>query len=404
MTVSIPTFIPRPLYREKVSPYIGRNIIKVLVGQRRVGKSYLLYQIMSQIREALPKSSFIYVNKELHDFAFIRSGDDLLAYVKKAAPPAKKVSLFIDEVQDISGFERALRSLVAQEKFDIYCTGSNAYLLSGELATYLSGRHVEIKVYGLSYPEFLVFHKLTDNTDSLLKYMKFGGLPSLINLDLDDRIVYDYLQNIYNAILYKDVVRRFRIRNVFFLERLTEYCADNVGSLVSAKKISDFLKSQKTAISPNVVLNYLSFLCAAFFILRTPRSEIRGKKVFEIGEKYYFEDLGLRHCITGYRQSDIGKILENLVFLHLKTAGFDVTVGKLGDKEIDFVAEKSGYKVYVQVAYLIPDKNAHDREFGNLLSIADNYRKIVVSMDETADGNYKGIEHVNIRKFLTTVV
>jgi predicted AAA+ superfamily ATPase len=400
MSVSIPSFISRPLYMDKISPYMGKNIIKVLVGQRRVGKSYLLYQIMAHIRKSHPQFTLVYINKELHDFDSIRNSVDLLAFIKREAGPAKKTCIFIDEVQDITGFEHALRSLVAQEKFDIYCTGSNAFLLSGELATYLSGRYVETKVYGLSYPEFLVFHKLTNNNDSLLKYMKYGGLPYLINLELEDRIVYDYLQNIYTAILYKDVVRRFRIRNVSFLERLAEYCADNVGLLVSAKKISDFLKSQKTAISPNVVLNYLSFLCAAFFILRTPRSEIKGKKVFEIGEKYYFEDLGLRHSITGYRQSDIGKVLENLVFLHLKTHGFDVHVGKLGDKEIDFIAEKSGEKIYVQVAYLIPDKKAHDREFGNLLSIADNYRKIVVSMDEPADGNYKGIEHVHIRKFL----
>jgi hypothetical protein len=400
MSVSIPSFLGRPLYMDKIAPYMGKNIIKVLVGQRRVGKSYLLYQIMAHIQKHQPRSTLIYINKELHDFASIGNSNDLLAYIKKTAGPAKKASIFIDEIQDISGFEKALRSLMAQERFDIYCTGSNAFLLAGELATYLSGRFVEIKVYGLSYPEFLVFHKLPDDNDSLLKYMKYGGLPYLINLDLEDNIVYDYLRNIYNAILYKDVVRRFRIRNVSFLERLTEYCADNVGSLVSAKKISDFLKSQKTAISPNVVLNYLSFLCAAFFILRTPRSEIKGKKVFEISEKYYFEDLGLRHSITGYQQADIGKVLENLVYLDLKTRGFDVTVGKLGDKEIDFVAEKSGEKLYVQVAYLIPDLKAHDREFGNLLSISDNYRKIVVSMDETAEGNFKGIEHMHIRKFL----
>ena len=400
MSVSIPSFLGRPLYMDKIAPYMGKNIIKVLVGQRRVGKSYLLYQIMAHIQKHQPRSTLIYINKELHDFASIGNSNDLLAYIKKATGPSKKASIFIDEIQDISGFEKALRSLMAQERFDIYCTGSNAFLLAGELATYLSGRYVEIKVYGLSYPEFLVFHKLPDDNDSLLKYMKYGGLPYLINLDLEDNIVYDYLRNIYNAILYKDVVRRFRIRNVSFLERLTEYCADNVGSLVSAKKISDFLKSQKTAISPNVVLNYLSFLCAAFFILRTPRSEIKGKKVFEISEKYYFEDLGLRHSITGFQQADIGKVLENMVFLDLKTRGFDVTVGKLGDKEIDFVAEKSGEKLYVQVAYLIPDQKAHDREFGNLLSISDNYRKIVVSMDDTAEGNFKGIEHMHIRKFL----
>lgn len=401
MDLSIPPFIARPLYMEKISPYIGKNIIKVLVGQRRVGKSYLLYQLMDAIHKSHPQSKLIYINKELHDFAFIKTGEDLLAYIKKETIPTKKTCVFIDEIQDISGFEKALRSLAAQEKFDLYCTGSNAFLLSGELATYLSGRYIEIKVYGLSYREFLVFHKLSDTNGAFLKYMKFGGLPYLVNLELEDRIVYDYLRNIYDTILYKDIVRRFRIRNVFFLERLTEFCAENVGALVSAKKISDFLKSQKTAISPNIVLNYLSFLCAAFFILRTPRSDIKGKKVFEIGEKYYFEDLGLRHSIIGYRQGDIGKILENLVCLNLKTLGFNVTVGKIGDKEIDFVAENPEGKIYVQVAYLIPDQKTHDREFGNLLSIEDNYKKIVVSMDETAGGNYKGIEHMHIRTFLT---
>jgi predicted AAA+ superfamily ATPase len=379
---------------------MGKSIIKVLVGQRRVGKSYLMFQIMAHIRKTHPIFTIIYINKELHDFASIRTSDDLLVYIKKQTHSKNKNCIFIDEIQDITGFEKALRSLVAQDQFDIYCTGSNAFLLSGELATFLSGRYVEIKVYGLSYPEFLVFNDLADTNDSFMKYLKYGGLPYLINLTLDDRIVYDYLRNIYDAILFKDVVRRFHIRNVSFLERLTEYCADNVGSLVSANKISGFLKSQKMAISPSVVLNYLSFLCASFFIIRAPRSEIKGKKVFEIGEKYYFEDLGLRHSILGYRQSDIGKILENIVFLHLKIRGFDVAVGKMGDKEIDFIAESSGERMYVQVAYLIPDNKTHDREFGNLLLINDNYRKIVVSMDETAGGNYKGIEHMNIRKFL----
>ena len=199
---------------------MGKSIIKVLVGQRRVGKSYLLFQIMAHIRKNHPKSTIIYINKELHDFASIRSSDDLLAYIKKETHSKNKMCIFIDEIQDITGFEKALRSLVAQDQFDIYCTGSNAFLLSGELATFLSGRYVEIKVYGLSYPEFLVFNDLADNNDSFMKYLKYGGLPYLINLTLDDRIVYDYLRNIYDAILFKDVVRRFHIRNVSFLERL----------------------------------------------------------------------------------------------------------------------------------------------------------------------------------------
>ena len=293
-----------------------------------------------------------------------------------------------------------MRSLSAEGGYDIYCTGSNAGLLSGELATYLSGRYIEIKVFCLSYIEFLDFHKLKNNTGAFLKYIKYGGLPYLINLKLKDDIVYDYLKNIYNTILFKDVVKRHKIRNIAFLERLTLYLADNTGSLVSAKKISDFLKSQKTNISPNVVLNYLSHLESAFFIFKVRRSEIAGKKIFEIGEKYYFEDLGLRHTLVGYRQTDISKILENLVYIYLKRSGYDITVGIHGKKEIDFVCQKKGERLYVQVAYMITDQRVHDREFGNLLNIKDNFTKIVVSMDEMATGEFKGIRHMHIREFL----
>jgi predicted AAA+ superfamily ATPase len=394
-------FIPRPAYLQRVIPYIGKNLIKVLVGQRRTGKSYMLFQIMEYIRSQKPRSKIVYINKELHEFAGIHTSDDLLKYVNDIVKSGQKASIFIDEIQDISGFEKALRSMVAEERFDLYCTGSNANLLSGELATYLSGRHCEIKIYGLSYQEFLLFHKLSESSESFLKYAKYGGLPYLIHLELDDRIVYDYLQNIYNTILYKDLVSRFGIRNVAFLERLTEYCAENVGSLVSAKKISDFLKSQKISISPNIVLNYLSHLTAAFFVFRVSRSDIKGRKVFEIGEKYYFEDMGLRHTICPFHQGDIGKVLENLVYLHLRQNGFEVFIGKLGDKEIDFVAQRGSEKIYVQVAYVIANEKTHEREFGNLLAIADNYRKVVVSMDEVAQGNYKGIEHLHIRKFVS---
>ena len=223
---------------------------------------------------------------------------------------------------------------------------------------------------------------MKENKDSFLKYVKYGGLPYLIHLQPDDEVIYDYLSNVYNTILLKDIVARHGVRNVAFLERLVEYVADHTGSLVSAKKISDFLKSQRTKISPNVVQNYLSFLTSAFFLFRAPRFDIVGKKRFVIGEKYYFEDLGLRHAIIGYTQKDIGRVLENLVYLHLRINGFHVAVGNMGTKEIDFVCEKGNEKLYVQVAYLIPDEKVHEREFGNLLKIPDNHRKLVVSMDE----------------------
>ncbi|OQY02191.1 MAG: ATPase [Desulfobacteraceae bacterium 4572_123] len=400
----IKEYITRQHYLDRVRPYIGKDIIKVITGQRRVGKSYLLFQIMDVITASDPGAQIIYINKELYEFDFIDNYRALLEYIKNKAKSKKNRYVFIDEIQDIDQFEKALRSLSAEGGYDIYCTGSNAGLLSGELATYLSGRYVEIKVFCLSYIEFLDFHKLQNNSGTFLKYIKYGGLPYLINLKLEDDIVYDYLKNIYNTILFKDVVKRHRIRNIAFLERLTIYLADNAGSLVSAKKISDFLKSQKTNISPNVVLNYLSHLESAFFILKVRRSEIAGKKIFEIGEKYYFEDLGLRHTIIGYRQADIGKILENLVFLHLKRSGYSITVGRIGEKEIDFACEKEGERLYVQVAYMITDQRVHDREFGNLLRIKDNFTKIVVSMDEMTGGKFKGIKHVNIKDFLVFAV
>jgi predicted AAA+ superfamily ATPase len=396
----IKKYITRQHYLDRIQPYIGKDIIKVITGQRRVGKSYLLFQIMDMVTASDPEAQIIYINKELYEFDFIDNHKALLAYIHSKAEERKNRYVFIDEIQDIDQFEKALRSLSAEGRYDIYCTGSNAGLLSGELATYLSGRYVEIKVFCLSYTEFLDFHKLQNNSGAFLKYVRYGGLPYLFNLKLEDDVVYDYLRNIYNTILFKDVVKRHGIRNIAFLERLTIYLADNTGSLVSAKKISDFLKSQKTNISPNVVLNYLSHLESAFFILKVRRSGIACKKIFEVGEKYYFEDLGLRHTIIGYRQADIGRILENLVFIHLKRSGYDVTVGRIRQKEIDFSCEKRGERLYVQVAYMITDQKVHDREFGNLLEIKDNFTKIVVSMDEMTGGPFKGIRHVNIRDFL----
>ena len=397
----IKKYIKRPHYLDRIRPFMSKEIIKVLVGQRRVGKSYLLFQIIDElVRQGTKKNSILYINKELHEFEPIRDYRNLLSYISQAGKSRKITTLLIDEIQGISQFERALRDLQAGGRYDIYCTGSNADLLSGELATNLSGRYVEMEVYSLSYPEFLVFHNLDNTEDTLLKYMKYGGLPYIVNLDLNDTVVYDYLRSINNTILFKDVVARFNIRNVAFLERLVEYVADNTGSLVSAKKISDFLKSQKTNISPNIVLNYLSFLSNAFLIFKVRRSEIGGKRIFEINEKYYFQDSGLRHALVGYQPSDIGKMLENIVFMHLRASGYSITVGQLGSKEIDFVCEKRGDRLYVQVAYLIPDEKSRAREFGNLLQIRDNYPKFVVSMDRMMEGGEKGIRHVHITQFL----
>lgn len=398
----IKTYIKRQKYLDTIQPYRDKDVIKVIVGQRRVGKSYMFLQLMDMIREEDRSANIISIDKELHEFDQVNDHRSLIRYVEEKTRKSKRRNyLFIDEIQDIANFERALRSLNASGKYDIYCTGSNANLLSGELSTYLGGRSVEIRIHSLSYPEFLLFHRLDESESSFLKYVKFGGLPFLIHLELDDTIAYDYLRNVNNTILFKDVIARFNIRNAAFLERLVEYVADNIGSLVSAKRISDFLKSQKVNISPNVVLDYLSNLCSAFFISKVPRQDVKGKKIFEINDKFYFEDLGLRHSLVRYHQRDINKVLENLVFSYLVASGYEVKVGQLGKKEIDFICEKGGERTYIQVAYVITEEN-REREFGNLLEIPDNYPKAVVSMDElVGGGSYRGIRHINLRKFLT---
>ena len=393
-------YIKRNLYFNQIEPFIGTGLIKVITGQRRVGKSYVLLQLMDEIRKRDPNGRIIYINKEDYRFEAIKSHEDLMEYLKSKSKKGKNHYLFIDEIQEIKNFEIVLRSLYAKEDWDIYCTGSNATLLSGELATYLSGRYVQIRIYPLNYKEFLQFQRLTNSADSFMRYIRYGGLPHLINLPQEDWIVYEYLRNIQDTIVLRDIIARFKVRNVHFLQDLIYYLADITGSIVSAKRISDYLKSQRINLSPKLVLEYLSYLEAVYFVERVKRTEIVGRKIFEIGDKFYFEDLGMRHALIPFKQKDIGKVLENIVFLHLKTSGYQVYVGKQGDKEIDFVAEKNEEKIYIQVAYLITDENTHKREFGNLLAIPDNQPKIVVSMDETATGNYKGIEHISIRNFL----
>ncbi|GBD87039.1 hypothetical protein BMS3Abin03_00965 [bacterium BMS3Abin03] len=393
-------YFTRQIYSEKIEPYIDKNLIKVIVGQRRIGKSYFLLQIMDLIRERKSDALIIYINKEDLTFEHIRNYSDLMEYAEDKKSKNKKAYLFIDEIQDIDGFERALRHFQTKREWDIYCTGSNADLLSGELSTYLSGRYIEIKMYGLSYSEFLMFHSLTDTVESFDKYLRFGGLPYLYNLPLKEKVIYDYLKNVYAAILFKDVVSRYNVRNVSFLERLTHYVADNIGQIVSAKKISDFLKSQQLRFSGNIVLDYLNYLCNAYFIIKVKRNDLKGKRILEIGEKYYLEDTGLRHALTGYKSGDISQLLENVVFLHLLIKDYEVTIGKLGDKEIDFVCDKAAERIYIQVTLSLANEEVRKREYGNLIAIKDNFKKIVVTADEYRTTSVKGIEIWNIRKFL----
>jgi len=396
-------FITREKYVEKIRAFIGKNVIKVLTGQRRVGKSYILLQLMDEIKKSVVGANIIYINLELEKFRHLTSSKDLYEYVNAKLLENNSLNyLFVDEIQEIADFQNAVRSLLAEQKCDIFITGSNANLLSGELATSLSGRYVNFEIHSLSYKEFQLFHNLENSQQTLEKYLTFGGMPFLRNLELSEKQVFEYLKNVYSTILLKDVVAREKIRNVAFLENLVAYLADNVGSLFSALNISKYLKSQQVAISTQVVINYLRTLTNSFFVHKVVRSDVAGMKIFEIGEKYYFEDLGLRNVISGFDTvKDIAKILENAVYLHLIQCGYRVFVGKIGEKEIDFVGEKDGVKIYVQVSLTIMSEKTQEREFGSLLLVQDNHPKYVVTLNDMHIGNnYKGIRCLNLKEFL----
>lgn len=401
MSFKIPDLIvKREDYIKRVLPFIGKNLIKVFTGQRRVGKSYLLFQIMDYLLGQDSQTAILYINKEDIVFSAIKTAQDLHDYVSQHKSNTTKTYVFIDEIQDIENFETALRSLLLHEDLDLYCTGSNAKLLSGDIAGYLSGRAIEIVVYSLSYPEFLVFHSLKDSDKTLEIYLKYGGLPYLKNLILEDDVVFEYLKNIYNTIVYRDIINRFSIRNVSFLEQLVLFFASNIGSLFSAKKISDFLKSQRINIASNQVQTYSDYLVNAFLIHRVSRYDLVGKRIFETGEKYYFENLGIRNALWGYRIEDRGKIMENVVYNHLLFRGYQVQVGNLGALEIDFVAQRSGEKLYVQVALSINEPQTMEREFGNLKKIKDNFPKIVITFDAFQGNTDEGIIATDLRSFL----
>lgn len=395
-------YIKRPTYIDKIKPFIGKQIIKVLTGQRRVGKSYILLQLMDEIKAMHTDANIIYINIEYSENESFRTHTALYQHVCDRLKENAPNFLLIDEVQEIQSFELCLRSLLAESKCDITCTGSNAQMLSGEIATTLSGRYVQIPVYSLSYPEFLEFHQLKDTNESLVMYLRLGGMPYLKHIGLEAEVVMEYLKNVNSTILLKDVVARENIRNVSFLENLTAYLADNTGSLLSAFNISKYLKSQHQQIPTQTILNYLRALTHAYYVHKVQRAEVKGLKIFEIGEKYYFEDTGLRNALRRFDfRSDVHKVMENVVYLHLLRNGYRVFVGINGNKEIDFMAEKNDERLYIQVSYMLVDDQTIQREFGNLIAIDDNYPKYVVTMDELAAGTaYKGIRQIHLRDFL----
>lgn len=394
--------IIRQAYIDKIEKYLGKETIIVLVGQRRVGKSYMMKTVRDQ-KASNPDNNIIYIDKEKREFDSIRNYQDLNQYIDEHFVASKHNYILIDEIQDITEFERSIRSFRTEPNTDIIITGSNAKMLSNELSTLIGGRYKEIYIQSLSYEEFLVFHQLPDNDDSLAKYIQYGGLPGLAKIGLEEDDAREYQMDIFHTVLLKDVIMRNRIRNVPFLENLVRFLADNTGKLISANSIAKYMKSQGESITSTVIINYISFLCEAYILHKVNRFDIHGKRIFETNDKFYFEDNGIRNALAGgTREGDIEKVIENIVYQHLIRLGYQVYVGQLQAGEIDFVCTKpDGQRIYVQASYIIADMATREREFGNLRAIKDNYPKYVISMTPLLTRNDdNGIKHLHLRKFL----
>lgn len=394
--------IIRQAYIDKIEKYLGKETIIVLVGQRRVGKSYMMKTVRDQ-KASNPDNNIIYIDKEKREFDSIRNYQDLNQYIDEHFVASKHNYILIDEIQDITEFERSIRSFRTEPNTDIIITGSNAKMLSNELSTLIGGRYKEIYIQSLSYEEFLVFHQLPDNDDSLAKYIQYGGLPGLAKIGLEEDDAREYQMDIFHTVLLKDVIMRNRIRNVPFLENLVRFLADNTGNLISANSIAKYMKSQGESITSTVIINYISFLCEAYILHKVNRFDIHGKRIFETNDKFYFEDNGIRNALAGgTREGDIEKVIENIIYQHLIRLGYQVYVGQLQAGEIDFVCTKpDGQRIYVQASYIIADMATREREFGNLRAINDNYPKYVISMTPLLTRNDdNGITHLHLRKFL----
>lgn len=398
--------INRPLYMDHIRSLLNRGMMLFLVGQRRVGKSYLLLLLKDWIEKEKAEANVFYIDKERIGDSDINSADELYERAAQKLPMGAENYLLIDEVQDILSYENALRRLYAEERCQIVATGSNAEIFSSQLGTRLSGRYIEVPVYSLTYLEFLEFHHLEDNDASLQKYLSVGGLPglSLFNID-DNRHIRDYLFGVFNTIMMKDVIERHKVRNVPFMSNLCRFIADNIGKVISVKNIANYLKSKegKEAASDVTTSTYLNQLSSALLLSPVFRFDIHGKQLLEQNYKYYFSDHGLRNLLCDFNvRGSIEKIMENVVWLHLVAHGFEVRVGQLRAGEIDFVASKGSQRMYVQVTYIMRSEETEKREFGNLWMIHDNYPKYLVSMEPIVGehNGYPGIIHLHLRDFL----
>lgn len=390
---------------KRIRPFINTELIKVFTGIRRSGKSVMLELVKNELKKSgVSDKNFLCINFEQFSNSELLDAKILHKRIVEFQKSADgKIYLFFDEIQEVDGWEKCINSCRVDFDCDIYITGSNAKLLSGELATYLAGRYVEFVIYPFSFAEFLEMNRQKnsqiDKSACFTTFLKTGGMPFLANFLGDDSAKNQYLMDIYNSVVLKDVVKRNNIRDVDTLERIIAYAFSNIGHIFSATSLSKYFKSEKRNISHDTILNYLKFCADAFLIYKISRYDLEGKKVLTVNEKYYCADHGLREAVFGRNTQNIDQILENIVCLELLRRNFKVFVGKKDESEIDFIAERNGVKIYVQVAYLLASEETVRREFSVYDSIKDNFPKYVVSMDEF-DFSRNGIIHRNIRDFL----
>ena len=390
---------------QRIRPFINTDLIKVFTGIRRAGKSVMLELVKNELKESgIGEENFLCINFEQFSNSQFLDVESLYKKITDFQKNTKgKIYLFFDEIQEVDGWEKCINSCRIDFDCDIYITGSNAKLLSGELTTYLAGRYVEFVIYPFSFAEFFEMNLLknpnVDKATCFMQFLKTGGMPFLSNFPDDDSAKSQYLIDIYNSVVLKDVVKRNNIRDVDTLERIVAYAFSNIGHIFSATSLSKYFKSENRKISHDTILNYLKFCSDAFLFYKINRYDLEGKKIVTVNEKYYCADHGLREALFGKNIQNIDQVLENIVCLELLRRNYKVYVGKKGDLEIDFIAEKQGKKIYIQVAYLLANEETIKREFSVYNSVKDSYPKYVVSMD-ALDFSQNGIIHKNIKEFL----
>ena len=390
---------------QRIRPFMNTDLIKVFTGIRRAGKSVMLELVKNELKESgISEENFLCINFEQFSNSQFLDVESLYKKIVDFQKNTKgKIYLFFDEIQEVDGWEKCINSCRIDFDCDIYITGSNAKLLSGELATYLAGRYVEFVIYPFSFAEFfemnLIKNPNVDKNSCFMQFLKTGGMPFLSNFPDDDSAKSQYLIDIYNSVVLKDVVKRNNIRDVDTLERIVAYAFSNIGHIFSATSLSKYFKSENRKISHDTILNYLKFCSDAFLFYKINRYDLEGKKIVTVNEKYYCADHGLREALLGKNIQNIDQVLENIVCLELLRRNYKVYVGKKGDLEIDFIAEKQGKKIYIQVAYLLANEETIKREFSVYNSVKDSYPKYVVSMDDL-DFSQNGIIHKNIKDFL----